>query len=251
MGDELKRIGYLGDLPCGQNPIGALIEAHIEQGPILEAERHQIGVVVGGQGQHWYDLTLKGQDSHAGSTPMPGRRDALVAAADVIIAMRKLAGDYAPQAVTTVGELVVKPNSRNTIPGEVFLTIDIRNPDDAVLVEMAARVDSEVKAIAARHGVECDLREIWDKAPVKFDEDCIAAVNDATQLLGYSHQKMVSGAGHDACQVCLVAPTSMIFVPCAGGLSHNEQESAEPADLEAGCNVLLHAMLKLANNPRD
>ena len=247
MGDELKRIGYLGDLPCGQNPIGALIEAHIEQGPILEAERQQIGVVVGGQGQHWYDLTLKGQDSHAGSTPMPGRRDALVAAAEIISALRKLAEDYAPQAVTTVGELVVKPNSRNTIPGEVFMTIDIRNPDDAVLLEMAARVDSEVKAIAERQGVESDLREIWDKAPVKFDEDCIAAVNDATQLLGYSHQKMVSGAGHDACQICLVAPTSMIFVPCAGGLSHNEQESAEPADLEAGCNVLLHAMLKLAN----
>ena len=247
MGDELSRIGYKGDLPCGQNPIGALIEAHIEQGPILEADQQQIGVVVGGQGQHWYDLTLKGQESHAGSTPMPGRRDALLAAAEVITMVRGLALDYAPQAVTTVGEMSVKPNSRNTIPGEVFLTIDIRNPDDKVLAAMADRIESDVRAIAERHGVDCDLNEIWDKPPVKFDEDCIAAVGDATQMLGYSHQRMVSGAGHDACQVCLVAPTSMIFVPCAGGLSHNEAESAEPQDLEAGCNVLLHAMVNLAN----
>ncbi len=249
MGDELTRIGYRGDLPCGKNPIGALLEAHIEQGPILEAENDQIGVVVGGQGQHWYDVTLRGQDSHAGSTPMPGRRDALVAAAEIITRMQDLALEFAPQAVTTVGELVVKPNSRNTIPGEVFFTIDIRNPDDTALAEMAKRVVAGVKDIAAKHGVELDLKKIWDKAPVKFDADCIAAVSAATRLLGYSSRQMVSGAGHDACQVCLVAPTSMIFVPCADGLSHNEQESAEPEDLEAGCNVLLHAMLKLANNP--
>jgi N-carbamoyl-L-amino-acid hydrolase len=248
MGDELSRIGYKGDLPCGQNRIGALIEAHIEQGPILEADQHQIGVVVGGQGQHWYDLKLKGQESHAGSTPMPGRRDALVAAAEVITMIRSLALEFAPQAVTTVGEMALKPNSRNTIPGEVFLTIDIRNPDENVLTEMAARLDAQVHAIAASHGVECDLIEIWDKAPVKFDETCIAAVSDATQMLGYTNQRMVSGAGHDACQICLVAPTAMIFVPCADGLSHNEQESAEPVDLEAGCNVLLHAMMTLANN---
>jgi N-carbamoyl-L-amino-acid hydrolase len=158
-------------------------------------------------------------------------------------------GLIAPQAISTVGEMAVMPNSRNTIPGEVFFTIDIRNPDDEVLAQMAAQLESQVAAIADKHSVECELVEIWDKAPVKFDPDCIAAVAEATSTLGYSHQRMVSGAGHDACQVCLVAPTSMIFVPCAGGLSHNEQESAEPADLEAGCNVLMHAMLKLANQP--
>ncbi len=247
LGEELERIAYKGDMPCGENRIGALLEAHIEQGPILEADNHQIGVVVGGQGQHWYDVTLRGQDSHAGSTPMPGRCDALVAAAEVISMVQALALEHAPQAVGTVGEMEVRPNSRNTIPGEVFFTIDIRNPDEAVLAQMAAQINAMVPDIADKHGVECELVEIWDKPPVKFDPDCIAAVSKATEALGYAHQQMVSGAGHDACQVCLVAPTSMIFVPCAGGLSHNEQESAEPEDLEAGCNVLLHAMLALAN----
>jgi N-carbamoyl-L-amino-acid hydrolase len=247
IGEELKRIGYMGDVACGEHPVGALLEAHIEQGPILEAQQNQIGVVIGGQGQRWYDLRLKGQDSHAGSTPMPGRRDALVAAAEIISMTQNLAMDFAPHAVATVGEMSVFPNSRNTIPGEVFMTIDIRNPDEAALAEMASKLRICIVDCVDKNGVECDLEEIWDKPPVKFDPDCISAVENATQALGYSHQQIVSGAGHDACQVCLVAPTSMIFVPCAGGLSHNEQESAEPADLEAGCNVLLHAMLTLAN----
>ena len=247
IGDELRRIGYFGDRPCGEHPIGALLEAHIEQGPILERERNQIGVVVGGQGQRWYDLTVRGQDSHAGSTPMTGRRDALVAAAEIVSMVQALAHERAPDAVATVGEMDVRPNSRNTIPGEVFITIDIRNPDAGTLAEMAAELDSRVAGIGAKHGVECTLEEIWEKPPVKFDPACIAAVEAASGTLGYSHQRIVSGAGHDACQVCLVAPTSMIFVPCAGGLSHNEAESAEPEDLEAGCNVLLHAILALAN----
>lgn len=247
LGDELKRIGYFGDMPCGSNSIGALLEAHIEQGPILEASGDQVGVVVGGQGQHWYDLRLTGQDSHAGSTPMQGRRDALVAAAEVITMVQSLAQEFAPQAVTTVGEMSVLPNSRNTIPGEVFLTIDIRNPAADVLARMAQLLTERVGQIAARHGVESRLEEIWDKPPVEFDARCVAAVEQATRSLGYAHQRMVSGAGHDACQVCEVAPTAMIFVPCAGGLSHNELESAEPGDLEAGCNVLLHAMIDLAS----
>jgi N-carbamoyl-L-amino-acid hydrolase len=247
LGDELKRIGYMGAAPCGNNPIGALLEAHIEQGPILEAENRQIGVVVGGQGQRWFDLTLKGQDSHAGSTPMAGRRDALVAAAEIISMVKLLALEYAPDAVGTVGQMSVMPNSRNTIPGEVLLSVDIRDPDDAVLAEMAQKLRVCVTDCVDKLGIECDIEEIWHCPPVKFDSTCISAVEHAAQALGYSHQRIVSGAGHDACQVCQVAPTSMIFVPCAGGLSHNEQESAEPADLEAGCNVLLHAMLKLAN----
>jgi N-carbamoyl-L-amino-acid hydrolase len=247
IGEELRRIGYLGDAVCGKHEIGALLEAHIEQGPILEAERRQVGVVVGGQGQRWYDLTLKGQDSHAGSTPMPGRRDALVAAAEIIASVQALALERAPDAVSTVGAMDVRPNSRNTIPGEVFLSVDIRHPEAEELAGMAAELAQRVDDIAARHGVEFDLEEIWEKPPVKFDSRCIDAVESAASELGYSHQRIVSGAGHDACQVCLVAPTSMIFVPCAGGLSHNEAESAEPEDLEAGCNVLLHAMLSLAN----
>ncbi|MEM7564248.1 MAG: hydantoinase/carbamoylase family amidase, partial [Pseudomonadota bacterium] len=224
-----------------------LLEAHIEQGPILEADRNQIGVVIGGQGQRWYDVTVKGQDSHAGSTPMPGRRDALVAASDIISQLQQLALDFAPRAVATVGEMSVMPNSRNTIPGEVFFTVDIRNPDDAVLAQMNDKLRSLVTDAINRHGVEIEIEEIWHNPPVQFDANCVEAVAGATQLLGYSHQEMVSGAGHDACQVCRVAPTAMIFVPCADGLSHNEQESAEPEDLEAGCNVLLHAMMKLAS----
>ena len=247
LGEELKRIGFLGDAPCGEHAIGALLEAHIEQGPILEAREKQVGVVIGGQGQRWYDLRIRGQDSHAGSTPMAGRRDALLAAAEIISMVHDLAIDFSPHAVATVGEMSVFPNSRNTIPGEVFLTIDIRNPDERALATMASELRSCVIDCIDRYELDCDLDEIWDKPPVSFDPACIAAVENAARKLGYSHQQIVSGAGHDACQVCLVAPTSMIFVPCAGGLSHNEAESAEPADLEAGCNVLLHAMLELAN----
>ncbi len=246
LGEELSRIGYMGEKACGDHRIGALLEAHIEQGPILEAEEKQIGVVIGGQGQRWYDLRIKGRDSHAGSTPMPGRRDALVAAAEIISMVQNLALDFAPDAVATVGEMSVLPNSRNTIPGEVFLTIDIRNPDEKKLAEMARELRACVIDCIDKHQLECDLDEIWDKPPVRFDIDCIAAVAGATRDLGYASRQIVSGAGHDACQVCLVAPTSMIFVPCAGGLSHNEAESAELEDLEAGCNVLLHAMLTLA-----
>lgn len=247
IGGELRRIGYMGEVACGAHPIGALLEAHIEQGPILEAQQNQIGIVIAGQGQRWYDLRLKGRDSHAGSTPMPGRQDALVAAAEIISMVQSLAMDFTPHAVATVGEMSVHPNSRNTIPGEVFMTVDIRNPDETALAEMARELRTCIIDCVDKNGVECDIDEIWDKPPVEFDPDCIAAVAAATRELGYSHQQIVSGAGHDACQVCLVAPTSMIFVPCAGGLSHNEQESAEPADLEAGCNVLLQAMLTLAN----
>lgn len=246
LGEELQRIGYMGDIPCGNHPIGALLEAHIEQGPILEADNHQIGVVIGGQGQRWYDITIKGQDSHAGSTPMPGRRDALVAAAGIISKLQGLALEFAPYAVATVGEMSVMPNSRNTIPGQVIFTVDMRNPDDKVLANMDEKFRSLVADCVSKHRVKCNINEIWHNPSVKFDPVCIAAVTNAARALGYSYQDMVSGAGHDACQVCRVAPTSMIFVPCKGGLSHNEQESANPEDLEAGGNVLLQAMMELA-----
>ncbi|MFT5218692.1 MAG: N-carbamoyl-L-amino-acid hydrolase [Planctomycetota bacterium] len=247
LGDELKRIGYSGDAPCGEHAIGALLEAHIEQGPILEAEDKQIGVVIGGQGQRWYNINLKGQDSHAGSTPMVGRRDALVAAAEIISAIQVIALEFAPHGVGTVGEMSVMPNSRNTIPGEVSFSVDIRNPDDGVLAEMDAKLRAVIAISASKQSVSFDIDQIWHCPPVKFDPECIEAVETATSDLGYASQRMVSGAGHDACQVCQVAPTAMIFVPCAGGLSHNEQESATPEDLEAGCNVLLQAMVALAN----
>ena len=243
--EALRDIGYAGDLEPGDRKFRALFEAHIEQGPILERHEETIGVVTGGQGQRWYDVSIEGRDSHTGTTPMDARRDALAAAAVLISDVEKIAHAHAP-GVATVGELTVSPNSRNTIPGHVDMTIDIRHPDDAALSAMAAAVAASRDAITAQRGVEIALDEIWYSPPTPFDPECIGAVKKATETLGYTHREMVSGAGHDAIQVASVAPTAMIFVPCEDGLSHNEAESATPADLAAGCNVLLHAMLERA-----
>jgi len=244
--DELQRIGYFGDEACGAHRIGALFEAHIEQGPILERDGDVIGVVTGAQGVRWYDIAARGQDAHAGSTPMPGRRDALAAAAEVVLALRRIALDNAPDAVATVGALTVSPNSRNTIPGGVDFTVDLRHPDDRVLAALDAELRARCAAVAESTGVGVEVTDIWHNPPVRFDAECIAAVRAAAAMLQYRHQDMVSGAGHDACQIARIAPTAMVFVPCAGGVSHNEQESATAEDLEAGCNVLLHAMLATA-----
>ena len=238
---ELERIGYAGPEPCGERPLGAFLEAHIEQGPILEREEKVIGVVRGGQGQRWYDAVAMGQDAHTGSTPMEGRNDALLKAAEFSLAVRDVALKHAPNAVATVGEMHVMPNSRNTIPGEVRLSVDARHPDDHTLAEM----DTDLRKAASKSGVI--LEEIWHKPPIVFDSACCDAIQKATNLLGYPNREMVSGAGHDACQVATEVPTAMVFVPCEGGLSHNEAESAEPEHLEAGANVLLHAAIALAD----
>jgi N-carbamoyl-L-amino-acid hydrolase len=243
---ELERTGYLGDEICGDHPMRALFEAHIEQGPILENSGDQIGVVIGGQGQKWFDVRVKGQDSHAGSTPMNGRRDALVASAVLIQEIQAIAFKYAPYGVGTVGEMEVLPNSRNTIPGEIFLTVDIRNPDQDNLNLMGEDLSRIIEMVREKHHVTIECDEIWDKPPVTFNPECIAAVTAGANQLGYKYREIVSGAGHDACQVCEIVPTSMIFVPCEGGLSHNEEENATPEDLEAGCNVLLRAMVAVA-----
>ena len=248
-GAELERIGYRGDTPCGEHRLGALFEAHIEQGPILEKESVPIGVVTGAQGQRWYDAIVRGQDSHAGSTPMPGRRDAFVGAARMAVALQALAHNHAPNAVATVGEVFVSPNSRNTIAGEVRFSIDIRHPETATLNIMDTQLQETLHAIAADEGVDLEIEAIWDKPPIVFDSACVTAVRDATDGLGYARRDIVSGAGHDACQVCTIVPAGMIFVPCEGGISHAEIESAEPENLEKGCNVLLHAMLGLAHSP--
>ena len=243
---ELERIGYMGLEECGNHPMAALFEAHIEQGPILERAGAQVGVVTGGQGQRWFDITLHGQDAHAGPTPMVGRRDALTGAAVLIQTVQSIALEHAPDAVGTVGAISVSPNSRNTIAGAVTLTVDIRHPDEGMLKQMAASLAGQVETVASNHNLEINSEEIWYQPPVRFDQGCIEVVSKAVKMLGYDHQKIVSGAGHDACQVCQSVPTAMIFVPCEGGLSHNEDESATPADLTAGGNVLLHAMIDMA-----
>ncbi len=246
LGEELVRIGYAGKTPCGDHVMGGFFEAHIEQGPILEREDCPIGVVIGGQGQRWYDVTVIGQDAHAGSTPMPGRRDAMAAGSEVILAVETLALANPPHAVGTVGELRVVPNSRNTIPGRVAFSIDIRHPDSQTLVELDKTLRDRLAVIAEVRNVDIQVDEIWDKQPVVFDQDCINAVTKSASEMQIRYREIVSGAGHDACMIAARVPTSMIFVPCAGGISHNEEESAEPEDLAMGCDVLLRSMLEMA-----
>ncbi len=247
-GDELERIGYKGDRPCAPAPGGwkAHLELHIEQGPILEAEGKTIGVVLGAQGQRWYEATITGKESHAGSTPMPRRKDALVAAARVVTALDALAREHGPDAVITVGVLEIAKPSRNVIPGSVFFTVDMRHPDDAVLAELDQRLRAILAEACARDSLPHELQQIWHFPSVRFDPRCVAAVRTAAVEGGYSWREMVSGPGHDSCYTARVVPTAMVFVPCRDGLSHNEEEWAEPEHMAAGCQVLLQAALELA-----
>ncbi len=248
IGEELSRIGYAGDLEVGGRDLHAYFEAHIEQGPILENEEKPIGVVTDAQGVRWYELTLKGVESHAGPTPMPLRKDALLGAARVVSLVNKIALDFAPKACGTCGMLNVFPNSRNVIPGQVFLTIDLRHPDLATQDQMEQRLHEGIAEIAEEIGLERELERIFCYAPVHFDESCVKAVRAAVDDCGYPVRDMVSGAGHDACYVARVAPTSMIFIPCIGGISHNEIEDAKPEWVTAGGQVLLRAMLDKAGH---
>ena len=249
IGEELERIGYAGEAPCGGRPVHAAFELHIEQGPILEAEKKTIGVVTDAQGQRWYEVVLTGQEAHAGPTPMPRRRDALLGAARVVDLVNRIGLAHAPLACATVGMMQVHPNSRNVIPGRVFFTVDFRHPDDAVLAQMDAQLREGVARIAGEIGLETALDQIFYYAPIAFDAGCVDAVRRATEAFGYPYREIVSGAGHDACYLAQVAPTSMVFVPCVDGISHNEIEDATPEWIEAGANVLLNAMLERANDP--
>jgi N-carbamoyl-L-amino-acid hydrolase len=245
-GDALRRIGYAGDAPVGGRALDAYFEAHIEQGPILEREHKVIGVVNGALGLRWYDCVWTGQDAHAGPTPMEARRDALRGAARMVEAVNALALRHTPEGRATVGFMQVGPNSRNVVPGLVRMTVDLRNPDDADLAAMDRELRDAATVIARYLRLECDLRQVDHFPASRFDPSCIGAVRAAARALGYPHCEIVSGAGHDAIYVARVAPTSMIFVPCRDGISHNEIEDARPEHLEAGANVLLHAMLARA-----
>lgn len=250
-GEELRRIGYHGPVPCThrQNPTGALIELHIEQGPLLEDDGIAIGVVTGGQAQRWYEIELAGMESHAGTTPMPVRRDALVAAAGIVTAVRALGEKFAPHARTTCGVLEARPNSRNVIPGSVFLTVDMRHPDAQVLATMDDRVRAAAKESADQERVACTIRQILDVPAVEFHAEVVQAVRSASADLSYSHRDIISGAGHDAMNVARVAPAGMVFIPCVDGISHNEIENALPDDIIRGANVLLRALVNLADQP--
>lgn len=246
VGDELARIGFAGSRPAAGHAVGAYFEAHIEQGPVLEDEGKTIGVVIGTLGQKWFDLTLTGQEAHAGPTPMRRRRDALLAASHVVQAVNRIALDAGEYACGTVGCLSVFPDSRNVIPGRVDLTIDFRHWEAAALDAMVAQLRARLAQIARDLDVAADLRATADFPPLGFHPECVAAVRQAAGRLGFSHRDIVSGAGHDAIFLAEIAPAAMIFVPCEDGISHNEAENAKPEDLAAGASVLLHAALSRA-----
>jgi N-carbamoyl-L-amino-acid hydrolase len=246
VGDELARIGYAGDQVPGDHPIGAYFEAHIEQGPVLEDANKVIGVVPAVMGLSWYDCTVTGMEAHAGPTPMHLRRDALQVATTIMQETVAIANRYPPYGRGTVGMVQVFPNSRNVIPGQVKFSIDLRNVTDDLLNTMHGEIEAFVERTRRETGLAIDLQRVSYYPPCPFHPDCVGAVRAATEKLGYSTMDVVSGAGHDAIYVARLAPAGMIFVPCKDGISHNEIEDAQPGHLEAGCNVLLHAMLERA-----
>jgi N-carbamoyl-L-amino-acid hydrolase len=245
-GEELRRIGYEGDETPGDHPADSYFECHIEQGPILEREGVPVGVVTDANGQRWYEVTVTGVESHAGPTPMETRKDALVGAALMISLVNEIGLANLPNACATVGMLEVYPNSRNVIPGQVFFTVDFRHPDDTVLSQMDAALKSGLAQISEEIGLQLDRHDLWYSPPIPFDPDCVAAVRRGAELHGHGHRDIVSGAGHDAVYMTRMCPTAMIFVPCEGGISHNEAENATREDLAAGCDVLLHAVMERA-----
>lgn len=247
--DELERIGYLGDQKVGSRNMGAFFEAHIEQGPILEDENIDIGVVRLGQGIRWYDVEVIGRESHAGTTPMHLRADAMAASADIISQTEQLAGRNAPNAVATTGFMQVYPNSRNTIPGTVNFSVDLRNPDADILAAMDEEFQAYCKKLATDRGVTVNVDHFWYFEPVEFKAS--DNVKIAAEKMGYSHIDIYAGAGHDACYMADIVPSGMVFTPCEGGISHNEIENTSPEQCEAGCNVLMHAMLESAGLVSD
>ncbi|MDX2321075.1 MAG: Zn-dependent hydrolase [Moritella sp.] len=244
LGDELSRIGFAGGTPVTGREFHAFFETHIEQGPYLEAEEKQIGVVTGGQGQRWYNATITGRESHAGTTPMHLRRDALIASSQLVLKVEEIAKAH-PPGCGTVGFMQVMPNSRNTIPGEISMSIDLRHPIDEELTKMDSALQAAIAEIE-QNGANIALDPFWYYEPIHFNEQCVNAVRQASVDLGYSHMDIIAGAGHDACYVSDFAPTSMIFTPCLNGISHNEIESTTQEECEAGCSVLLNAMLTMA-----
>ena len=246
MAAALEAIGYAGSEPIGGNPPRAFFEAHIEQGPILEAEGKTVGVVMGAQGQRCFQVTVTGEEGHAGTLPMTLRRDALLGAARMVGAVNAIAFEHEPHPVITVGSFNPRPNSPNTISGQTRFSIDSRHPDNAVLATVEKQMHASCAAIAAEANLEISFELVSERASVGFDESCVGSIRQAAEQLSIPHRDMFSGAGHDACNLALAAPTGMIFVPCEGGISHNERENAKPEDLADGCSVLMHVLMERA-----
>ena len=245
-GDELKRIGWIGDEEVGNRKMKAFFELHIEQGPILEAEGKDIGVVSRGQGLNWLQVTLTGRESHTGSTPMPMRKNAGLGMAKITNLVHEIAISHQPDAVGAVGQCNVYPNSRNIIPGKVVFTIDFRSPSFDTQDDMEKRLYEGAKSICKDLDLELEIEKVGHFDPVTFDKECVSKIRGAAERLGYSHRDIISGAGHDACWINKVAPTAMVMCPCVDGLSHNEAEEISQDWAVAGSNVLFHAVLETA-----
>ena len=245
-GDELVRIGWRGDEKVGERKMHAFFELHIEQGPILEAEKKDIGVVTHGQGLSWTEITIIGKDSHTGSTPMHMRKNAGLAMARILENVDEIALSHAPHAVGAAGHIDVYPNSRNVIPGKVVFTVDLRSPELAVIDDMEQRLISGAKKICDDMGLEVSFEKVGGFDPVTFDEKCVSSIRNAAERMGYSHMNIISGAGHDACWINGVAPSAMVMCPCVDGLSHNEAEDISKEWAVAGADVLMHAVIETA-----
>ena len=245
-GDELKRIGWQGDEEVGARRMHAYFEYHIEQGPILEAQDKQIGVVTHCQGLWWLEFTLTGKEAHTGSTPMNMRVNAGLAMARIFEMVQRVAMENQPGAVGGVGQVKFSPNSRNVLPGKVVFTVDIRTPDQSKLDRMRAGIESQAAKIAAELGVGCSVEAVGHFDPVTFDPTLVGRVRAAAGKLGYSHMDIISGAGHDACWAAKVAPATMVMCPCVDGLSHNEAEEISKEWAGAGADVLFHAVVETA-----
>ena len=246
IGKELNRIGYAGTEVVGGRPVRALFELHIEQGPILEEEGTEIGIVTAANGQKWYEITLTGVESHAGPTPMNRRKDALLGAARIVELVNQIGHAHDPAACATCGMIQAYPNSRNVIPGSVFLTVDFRHPDGDKLLSMDKALRSGIEDIVKRTGLTYEMKQVADYAPQPFDPACIDAVRKAATRLGYTTREITSGAGHDAVYMARVCPAAMIFTPCVDGISHNEAEDMKPEWATSGTDVLLQAVLEIA-----
>ena len=245
-GDEIKRIGWVGDEEVGQRKMKAFYELHIEQGPILEAEGKDIGVVARGQGLNWLQVTLTGRESHTGSTPMPMRRNAGLGMAKITTLVHEIAMSHQPEAVGAVGHCDVYPNSRNIIPGKAIFTIDFRSPSFETQEDMEKRLREGASVICEDLDLQLEIEKVGHFDPVTFDEECVSTIRRAADRLGYSHRDIISGAGHDACWINKMAPTAMVMCPCVDGLSHNEAEDISQGWAVAGSNVLFHAVLETA-----
>jgi len=245
-GAELKRIGWRGEEEVGARKMHAFFELHIEQGPILEIEGKDIGVVTHGQGLSWTQITITGKESHTGSTPMPMRKNAGLGMAKVLQLVDEIAWSHKPDAVGAAGHIDVYPNSRNVIPGKVVFTVDLRSPQLAVIEDMETRLKDGAQKICDEMGLEIAFEKVGGFDPVTFDEICVTAVRNAAERLGYSHRDLISGAGHDACWINRMAPTAMVMCPCVDGLSHNEAEDISPEWAKAGADVLFHAVVETA-----